>query len=84
MFKVIIAVSALIIIFAMIKTHHVVKALLFSVVHGLTALFAVNLIGNFIDVHIPINFFSLSVLAAGGIPGAVFLLISEILVLFMG
>lgn len=84
MFKVIIAVSALVIIFAMIKTHHVVKALLFSAIHGLAALFAVNLIGNFIGVHIPINFFSLAVLAAGGVHGAVFLLISEILVLFMG
>ena len=81
MFKLVSGVSAAVIILTMIKSKHFIKALLFSGVQGMTALFAVNFIGDFISVHIPMNAFSLSAGVIGGLPGVIYLLICEIITL---
>ena len=81
MLKVIAVFSFIIIFIVMIKSHHVAKAVIFSLLQGLTALFAVNFIGGFIGVHIPVNLFSLGTAAIGGVSGSIFLLITEIIIL---
>ena len=64
---------------SMYKTRHFFKALILSVLQGGAALFAVNFIGSFIDVHIPLNWFSMAVSGAGGLPGVILLLVSEVI-----
>lgn len=80
MFEFILGISAIIILFSMIRTHHFVKSLFLSVMQGVTAMFAVNFIGDLISVHIQMNWFSLSVGAVGGLPGIIFLLVNDIIV----
>lgn len=81
MYIFIISVSAAVVLFSMIKTHHFFKSFMLSLVQGIAALFAVNLIGDFLNVHIALNMFSVSVGVLGGLPGIIFLLISNIFIL---
>lgn len=81
MYIFIMSVSAVIVLFSMIKTQHFFKSFMLSFVQGIAALFAVNLIGDFLNVHIAINMFSVSVGVFGGLPGVIFLLISNIFIL---
>ena len=80
MYIFIISVSAAVVLFSMIKTHHFFKSFMLSLVQGIAALFAVNLIGDFLNVHIALNMFSVSVGVLGGLPGIIFLLISNIFI----
>lgn len=79
MLKVVSAAAAVCIVFAIIKSRHIVKYLFFSAIEGLTALFAVNFIGEFIGVGIRFNWFSLAAGVIGGIPGIIYLLVCDIL-----
>ena len=79
MFRIVCVIAAVLLLFVMLKSRHIVKALLISAVSGLAALFAVNFIGNFIGVHIPFNWFSALSGVLGGVPGMIFLLVCEIL-----
>ena len=81
MYLFIMSVSAVIVLFSMIKTHHFFKSFMLSLVQGIAALFAVNLIGDFLNVHIALNMFSVFVGVFGGLPGIIFLLISNIFIL---
>ncbi len=74
------SVCCVVIMIAMVKTHHFFRTLIISAIQGITALFAVNLIGDFIGVHIALNSFSLFVGGFGGLPGIIFLLINNIFV----
>lgn len=73
-------ISAIIILISMLCTHHFVKSLFLSAFQGITALFAVNFIGEMISVHIPLNWFSLSFGVIGGLPGIIYLLLNDIFV----
>lgn len=79
MFVFIMVVCTVLILFTMFKTHYFVRCILLSVFQGLTALFAVNFLGEFISVHLPVNWFSVGVGAVGGLPGIIFLLICDIM-----
>lgn len=79
MFIVILVISALIILGAMFFTHHLVKSIMLSSFQGIVALFAVNLIGDFINVHIALNWFSFVISTVGGLPGVIFLLINDVM-----
>ena len=79
MFVFVMAVCALVIFFAMLKTKHFVKCVLLSAFQGLIALFAVNFVGEFINVHLSVNWFSLGIGAVGGLPGVIYLLICDIM-----
>lgn len=83
MFRIVCVIAAVLLLFVMLKSRHFVKAVLFSVVSGLAALFAVNFVGNFIGVHIPLNWFSALAGVLGGVPGIIFLLVCEILTLIV-
>ena len=52
-----------------------------SVLTGIAALFAADVISGFFDFNIPINAFTLGVSAVGGIPGVILLNIMSILFL---
>lgn len=52
-----------------------------TVLQGICALFAVNLIGKFIYVHIPVNCFTVGISSFGGVSGVIMLLLCDI---FMG
>lgn len=79
MFVAVMVVCTALVLFTMLKTHYLCRCILLSVFQGLTALFAVNFVGEFISVHLPVNWFSLSVGAVGGLPGIIFLLICDIM-----
>lgn len=78
MFEFILGISAFVIFISMIRTHHFVKSLFLSAFQGITAIFAVNFIGELISVHIPFNWFSIGVSAVGGLPGIIFLLVNNV------
>lgn len=80
MFYFILVISAIIIMISMFRTHHFIKSSFLSAFQGITAIFAVNFIGEMISVHIPMNWFSLSVGVIGGLPGIICLLLNDILV----
>lgn len=79
MFVFIMVVCTALVFFSMYKSHHFFRCVLLSVFQGLTALFAVNFVGEFISVHLPFNWFSIGVGAVGGLPGIIFLLICDIM-----
>lgn len=65
----------LIVIIAMIKTKRFFTVTLLTVLQGICTLFAVNLIGNYINVHIPVNGWSLGISSIGGISGVIMMLL---------
>ena len=65
----------LIVIIAMIKTKRFFIVTLLTVLQGICTLFAVNLIGNYINVHIPVNGWSLGISSIGGISGVIMMLL---------
>ena len=81
MYILIVSLCAVVVLFTMIKTHHFFKSFMLSFLQGIAALFAVNLIGDFLNVHIALNIFSISVGVLGGLPGIIFLLVSNIFML---
>jgi pro-sigmaK processing inhibitor BofA len=47
---------------------------------GICALFAVNFIGKFIDVHIPVNYWTLGLSSVGGVSGVILMLLCDIFI----
>lgn len=74
---VIFSIYFLIIIVAMIKSKRFIKLFLLTVLQGLCSLFAVNLLGQYITIHIPVNVWSLGISSIGGIPGVVLMLLCD-------
>ena len=56
-----------------------IKSLLISFVQGASALFAVNFLGGFLNVHLPVNLFTAACGITGGIPGIIFLVVYDLL-----
>lgn len=69
--------SGVLILFSMLRTKRFFVALILSVLQGVIAFFAANFVGGFFGVHIPMNWYSLSVAAVGGTPGVVLLLLLQ-------
>lgn len=69
--------SGVLILFSMLRTKRFFAALILSVLQGIIAFFATNFVGGFFGVHIPMNWYSLSVAAVGGTPGVVLLLLLQ-------
>lgn len=65
----------------LIKNKKLISGILLTAIQGICALFAVNLIGSFIDVRIPVNFWTLSTSGLFGISGVIVLLVTDILFL---
>ncbi len=67
-----------VIIITMIKSRRFFTTLFLTVLQGVCSLFAVNLIGQYISIHIPINLYTLGVSSVGGISGVIMLLLCDI------
>lgn len=83
-FKVTVAVSvlfAVIILAVMLRSNRFFHCLIISALSGCAALFAINLLSDFLGFSVMINPASITVSALGGLPGVVLLLISRALIL---
>lgn len=83
-FKILAAVSVLsvlIILAVMARSNRFFHCFLNSALSGCAALFAINLLSDFIGFSLKINPTSIAVSSIGGIPGVVMLLIARTLIL---
>ena len=71
------AIYLVIIFIAYFKSKRFFTALLFTALQGICALFAVNLIGKYITVHIPVNSWTLGISSIGGVSGVIMLLLCD-------
>ena len=78
MYTFVLIVCLLVILISFIKSRHFFSSLFLSALQGIIALFAVNFTGGFIALHLNVNLFSLFVSAFGGLPGVIFLVVSDI------
>lgn len=83
MFIFIFTVCGIIILISMLRTRHFIRSVILSAMQGLVSLFAVNLAGELTGVYLSLNWFSAAVGAVGGLPGIIFLLVSDIIVSVM-
>ncbi len=67
----------IVIIVAFIKSKRFFTAFLLTALQGVSALFAVNLIGQYIMVHIPVNAWTLGVSSVGGISGVIMMVLCD-------
>lgn len=74
---VILVVYFLIITITMIKSKRFFTVLFLTVLQGVCALFAVNLLGQYISIHIPINGWTIGVSSVGGISGVIMMLLCD-------
>lgn len=71
-----IIISVIIILTVSFKSKHFFKSVLLTALSGLTGLFAVYVLSWFTPLSLPVNLFTASVSAIGGIPGVIMLLIT--------
>lgn len=74
------ALGAACILIACLRSRHFLKYIILSVLSGLAALFAVQLIGSFTQVQIPVAPLTIGISCIGGVPGVILLLILDLLV----
>ena len=67
----------IVIVVAFIKSKRLFTAFLLTALQGICALFAVNLIGQYIMVHIPVNAWTLGVSSVGGASGVIMMLLCD-------
>ncbi len=72
------SVYTIIIFISYIKSKRFFTALILTAMQGVCALFAVNFIGKFIEVHIPVNYYTLGLSSVGGVSGVILLLLCDI------
>ena len=51
------------------------RYILLSALCGICSLFAVDFLASFIEINIPVNFFTIGMGCAGGIPGIILLIV---------
>ncbi|MBR5233340.1 MAG: pro-sigmaK processing inhibitor BofA family protein [Clostridia bacterium] len=79
MFVFLMCLCGLVILFTYIKSGRFFRSLFLSVFYGVSALFAVNFIGGFTGLHISVNLFSLLVSSLSGLPGVIFLVVTDLI-----
>ena len=79
MYIFILSVCCFVIIISFFKSGHFIINCILSVFQGLSALFAVNFIGGFTGLHLSVNVFSLLVSCISGLPGVIFLTVSNLI-----
>ena len=73
------AIAGLLIIISMLRSKRFFSALILTAIEGIAALFAIDWIGSFIGVNLPVNGYTAALCALGGIPGVIFLLIADVI-----
>jgi inhibitor of the pro-sigma K processing machinery len=71
------AVYVLFIFISMIKSKKYFTVLFLTILQGICALFTVNLLGQYISIHIPINEWTIGVSSIGGISGVIMMLLCD-------
>lgn len=71
------ALYVLFILISMIKSKRFFTVLFLTMLQGICALFAVNLLGQYISIHIPINGWTIGVSSVGGISGVIMMLLCD-------
>lgn len=67
----------IVIVIVFIKSKRFFTAFLLTALQGVSALFAANLIGQYIMVHIPVNAWTLGVSSVGGISGVIMMVLCD-------
>lgn len=75
------SIYILIIFISHIKSKRLLLSIFLTALQGLCSLFAVNLLGKYISVHIPVNYYTLGVSSVGGISGVILLVLCDIFLL---
>lgn len=70
-------IYAFVIIISMIKSKRFFTVLFSTILQGICVLFAVNLLGQYISIHIPINGWTIGVSSVGGISGVIMMLLCD-------
>ena len=73
------ALGAACILLACLKSRHFLKYIILSILSGLAALFAVQLLGSFTQIEIPVTPLTIGISCIGGVPGVILLLITDLL-----
>jgi len=71
--------GCLAILASMLRSRKLVRYLLLSVLSGVAALYAVNAVGLLTGLRLSVNWLTLGISAAGGVPGVVALLLGDVL-----
>lgn len=74
---IIFSIYVLIIFVSMIKSKRFFTVLFLNILQGVCALFAVNLLGQYIAIHIPVNGWTIGVSSIGGISGVIMMLLCD-------
>lgn len=75
---IIFTVYTIIIFIAHIKSKKIIVSIFLTALQGLCALFAVNLLGKYIAIHIPVNGWTLGLSSIGGISGVIMMLLCDV------
>lgn len=73
----VLAITALIILFFAIKSRKFIRTLLLNAFLGIIAIIVINLTKKFSGVYIPVNYWTLGIGGALGLPGVVGILLSN-------
>lgn len=79
MFIALLLVCALVIVISYFKSGRLIRSLFLSAFYGLASLFAVNFIGGFTGLHLSVNLFSLLISCVSGMPGVIFLVVTDLI-----
>lgn len=74
---IIFVIYALTIFITMIKTKRFFTTIFLTVLQGICGLFAVNLLGQYIAIHIPVNGWTIGVSSIGGLSGVIMMLLCD-------
>lgn len=74
---IIFVIYALTILIIIIKTKKFFTTMFLTVLQGICGLFAVNLLGQYIAIHIPVNGWTISVSSIGGLSGVIMMLLCD-------
>ncbi len=71
-------VYTIVILITYFKSKRFFSAVLLTAMQGICSLFAVNLLGEYICIHLPINAYTLGVSSIGGTSGVIMMLLCDI------
>lgn len=76
-FAILFSIYIFVIFIAHIKSKKFFISVFLTALQGLCAIFAVNLLGKYISIHIPVNGWTLGVSSVGGISGVIMMLLCD-------
>ena len=68
---------SIIFLITMLRTKRFFTVIFLNILQGVCGLFAVNLLGQYISIHIPVNSWTIGVSSVGGLSGVIMLLMCD-------